>query len=102
MKAIALVQTTNKDVNQLQQNISQSVNPLIQNPITQGTLLKSQVLKVGTNVINHGLGYSLTGYLIVAANGAYGVHDNVIGNSDLTTSFNLISTTAVTVNIYCF
>ena len=102
MKAIALVQTTDKDLNQAQQNIKQSVDPLIANPLTQGNLLKSQVLKVGNNIINHGLGVAITGYMIIGANAAYSVYDNIIGNANLTTSFTLISSTAVTCNIYCF
>lgn len=102
MKAIALVQTTSKDLNQLQQNISQSLNPILNNQITQGTTIIGQVLKVGQNTINHGLGYALTGYLVVGANAPWSVYDNQAKNSNPSLTLLLVSQTAVTVNLYCY
>ena len=102
MKGIALVQTTNKDVNQLQQNITQSVNPLVANPMTQGNLITGQVLKAGQNTINHSLGYPMTGYLIVALSAASNFYDNLNKVPNPATSFLLYSSQACTVNIYCF
>lgn len=102
MQSIALVQTSDKDINQLQQNISQAVGPLLSNPFTNGNILDAQTLKIGQNLINHGLGYAITGYVVVGANAQYAVYDDIQSNSNLTNSFNLFSTTAVTVNIYVF
>lgn len=102
MKAISLVQTSNKDVNQLQQNISQSVNPIVGNPITQGLFLSTVSLKIGANTINHNLGYPMTGYLIVSLSIASSFSDNLITVPNPQTSFILNSSAATKANIYVF
>lgn len=102
MKAIALVQTQNSDINQLQQNIGQSVNPLIGNPVTSGNLVKGISLNVGNNLINHGLGYAITGYFIASSTGISVFADNIQNNPSPAQSFTLYSSVATTANIYCF
>jgi len=102
MKAIALVQTKDKDLNQLQQNISQSVNPLISNPITQGNYVMNQSLAIGPNTINHGLGYGMTGYSVISTNAASQFSDNLIAVPNPQKSFILTSSAVCQVNLYCF
>lgn len=68
MNALPLVQTTDRNVNQLQQNIKQVIGPIISNPITSGALLTDISIVSGTNVINHGLGRMMQGWIISDVN----------------------------------
>lgn len=102
MKAISLVQTPDRTINQLQQNISQSVNPIINNPLVDGNILLSQNLISGTNVLNHGLGRPLQGWSIIGINGAAQIYDAQSTNPNPQATLILISNAAVTINLYCF
>lgn len=102
MKDIALVQTDNKDVNQAQQNIKQSISPLISNPANSGHMVKGQKLVAGANTINHGLGHTITGYYIASTSAPISYSDNIQGGGNLSQSFVLTVNVAATANIYCF
>lgn len=102
MKAFPLVQTDDKDVNQLQQNVSQTLNPILRNPINFGNIVESQSLAVGANTINHGLGRPLQGWLIVRKKASANIYDDQDNNANADKTLVLISDAAVVVNIYCF
>jgi|WetSurMetagenome_2_1015567.scaffolds.fasta_scaffold164270_3 hypothetical protein len=102
MKAIALVQTNDRTINQLQQNFKQSIDPIIQNPLTQGNLINGVVLKIGNNTINHGLNAVLQGWMIVGINGVASIYDNQATNTNASSTLILNSSAAVTINLYCF
>lgn len=100
--AIAHVQTTDRNVNQLQQNISQAVNPVISNAITQGTILSNQTLNSGSTTIQTKLNKQLTGWLIIRQRGSATVYDNQDSNNQKSTSLILVSSAQVSVDLYVF
>ena len=100
--SIATVQTTDRTVNQLQSNITQAVNPVINNPIVQGTILKNQSLNSGNNIINTGLNKQLQGWIIIRQRGAASFYDQQDSNSNSNNTLILNSSAAVSVDIYVF
>lgn len=96
---IALVQTTERTINQLQLNIKQAVEPVLKNPLVQGQFLNGQALVIGSNVINHGLGRTMQGWMVTDVNAAANIYRSAALNDKTLT---LTSDVAVTVNIYIF
>lgn len=79
-----------------------TLNPLLGNPIVNGSLLQGVVLKTGTNVINHGLGRKLMGYMVVLCNAAATFYDNQEENQRPELTLALVSSAPATVSIYVF
>lgn len=102
MNAIPLVQTQDKDINQLQQNLSQALNPVIQNPVISGNILVQQKLISGFNVINHGLGRKLQGWFLVRKRGSSDIYDTQDLNQSPAATLQLQSSAVVSVDIYVF
>lgn len=75
------------------------LNPVLANPATNPTILKSVVLSTGTNVINHLLGRTQQGWFLVDRQGTGDIYRNGPFNN-LTLS--LHSSASVTVNIAVF
>lgn len=103
MAAIPLVQTTDRTINQLQQNIAQAVQPLLSNAQNLGGLLTSISLNVGSNTINHGLDRTLQGWSIVRLRSTFAqIYDTQDSNQSPSKTLLLTSDTAVVVDIYVF
>lgn len=51
------------NLSQTQDTWAQALDPIISNPLINGTLLKNVALVSGTNVINHKLSRSLVGWI---------------------------------------
>lgn len=79
-----------------------SINPVLANPIVDGNLLKNVKLKSGVNIINHGLGAVLQGYIIVMNSANVTFYDNQSTNSMPGLTLDLVSSGATTVSIYVF
>lgn len=97
--AIPLVQTTDRTVNQLQQNIKQAVEPLLTNPVNNGVLLTNISLSSGTNTIQHGLGRTMQGWMVADVTSAATIYRSAQFSS---TTLTLTSSAATTVNLYIF
>lgn len=102
MITIPRVQTDDRNVNQLQSNISVALFPILQNPQTQGSILENVALVNGSNTINHGLNRTLQGWSIVRQRASASIYDNQDNNTNPTKTLILISNAAVTVNLYVF
>jgi len=59
------LQTGDSTLQRIQDNIANTLNPITQNPLINAQILPGIVLKVGPNVINHGLGRKLQGWSIL-------------------------------------
>lgn len=79
-----------------------SLNPLLGNPIVNGSLLSGVVLKTGANVINHGLGRKLLGYLVTLNNAAATFYDSQETNQRPELTLILNSSAPATVSLYVF
>lgn len=103
---IQLVQTDDKDVNQLQRNIAKVVEPVISNPLVNGLILTNVALVTSDpNFIAHKLGRKLQGWFVVRMRdpGAaiYDVNDT-FSSEDQARFLVLITGTNVTVDLYVF
>jgi hypothetical protein len=97
--SIARVQTDDRNINQLQQNIQTAVNPVLANPIVNGILLKDISLTSGNNTVDTKLGRQMQGYIITAMKSAYA---NVYQVSSTDIQMVLNSSGATTVDLYVF
>jgi hypothetical protein len=102
MSAIGLVQSTDRLMNQLQQNIKQAVTPVLRNPLVQGNLITGIALKTGDNTISHGLGQTLQGWIVVGQGSAASFYDKQASNPNTQKTLILNSSADVTINLYCF
>lgn len=102
MQKIQLVQTQDREVNQLQANIVKAVSPLLQNPALFGLLLTRQVLGAGANTVLHKLGRPLQGWVIVRQRSLASVYDTQDLQAEPETFLNLTASAPVTVDLYVF
>jgi hypothetical protein len=98
------VQTSDRSVNQLQQNIIQTLNQIVKNPLINGGLiLQKQNLVSGNNTIAHGLGRTLQGWFVVRYRGGWAdIFDNQDSNNNAGSTLVLNSSADVTVDVYVF
>jgi hypothetical protein len=89
-------------VNQLQDNIANFIEPLGNNVLLSGIILKNVALAVGSNTIQHGLGRLLLGWFIVRQRASASIYDTQDTNPSPTTTLRLTSSAVVVVNIYVF
>ena len=75
------------------------LNPIIGNPMTNMRILSNVTLASGTNVINHGLGRTQQGWVIVDIQGAATVYRNAAFNN---ATLSLDASTGVIVSIGVF
>lgn len=78
------------------------IEPVLNAPIVDGSLMTGIVLISGTTVVNHKLGRKLVGWLIVGSNAAATVYDNQATNQTPQLTLSLTSSAAVTVNLWVF
>lgn len=98
MASFSLVQTNDRNINQLQQNIQQALNPILSNPLTYGNIVTAKLV-AGPNVINHGLGRLLQGWIPVRQMGANGaLYDTAVDTQSIT----IVSSAAYTAVFYFF
>lgn len=100
--AIGLVQTPDRTINQLQQNIKQAVDPVIHNPLVNGRLISALSLKTGTNTINHGLNRKLQGWIVVGQGSAASFYDLQAANPNPELTLLLVASANVTISLYVF
>ncbi len=79
--------------------LAASLNPIIANPLSSGSILKDIVLINGETTLNHGLGRLMQGWLITDINGAATIYRSQPLNSS---TISLTSSAVVTVSIEVF
>lgn len=101
-QSVALVQTDDRNINQLQQYFKKVLNPISNNPVIQGLILSKVSLKSGSNTINHTLNRNLVGWFLVRQRGAGSVYDLQDTNTSPSVTLVLNASQAVVVDIYVF
>ena len=91
--------TSNKELSLLQTSWQAQINPVLANPFVQGILIEDVALVNGSTVINHLLGRKQQGWVLVDISGAATIYRSQPFNS---LTLTLVSSAAVTVNLYCF
>ena len=56
LKPFRKVQSTDKDLNLLQDNVKEFLDALIKNPLLSANVLRGVALSTGSNIVHHGLG----------------------------------------------
>lgn len=79
-----------------------SLNPVLSNPLVDGNLLQGVVLASGNNVINHGLGRKLQGYIVVLKSANVTIYDTQSTNPHPELTLILVASGAATISVYCF
>lgn len=100
---IAKVQTTVREINQLQQNIATAAQPIIdaisKSPFANGGQILTNIPIInGGNVIQHSLGYIPSGYLVTYQNASISLYQV----SWTTKTLTLFANAPGTVNLYVF
>jgi len=75
------------------------LNPIIASPLSSALILKNIQLKIGTNIINHGLGRLMQGWFLTDVNGSAVIFRSASMNA---LTLTLTSNAVVTVSIGCF
>lgn len=96
------LQTPDRMLNMIQDNISEALNPITQQPILNGNILTNVSLAIGENTIQHGLGRILVGWYLVRVRGSVLVYDNQDANLTPNLTLVLVASAARTVDIAVF
>lgn len=100
---LPIIQTPDRQLNNLQTLWASQLNKLLDNPLLQGIILENVVLASGDNTINHKLGRTLQGYIVTRyKNAAAAVYDKQSTNKMPELTLVLNSSAATTVNLYVF
>lgn len=99
---IQKINTPDRIINMVQDNIANVLEPLSSNPLISGLILTSVALKTGSNTVNHKLGRKLRGWFIVRQRSAASIYDNQDSNTLNAVSLILVSSANVTVDLYVF
>jgi len=89
-------------INQLQDNIKTTTDPLTVNIQNDSTILTSISLATGSNIINHTLGRTLSGYNIVRQRALANIYDNQDHNKSPNLTLILISSAPVVIDLEVF
>lgn len=79
-----------------------TLNPVLANPLINGSILSGIKLKTGFNLVNHLLGRKLQGYIVVLKDANVDIYDSQAVNPypDLTVVLN--ASGAATISLYVF
>lgn len=64
------IQTTNVDVNRLQDSVKETLDPITSNLLLGGNLLKAVNLVAGPNLLSHGLGRNYLAWMLLRPSSA--------------------------------
>ena len=81
---------------------SSELNPIIANPIVNGSILQNITLVSGLNVINHKLGQNLLGYVVIMKSANVAIYDSQTKNQTPQLTLQLISSGPAVINLYVF
>ena len=102
LKQFPNVNSKNDDLNAVQLNLKTALDPIIKNALVGGTTLTSIALKAGANIVAHGLGRTLQGWMIVRKRASADIYDTQDQNGSPQTTLLLTATAPVTVDIYVY
>lgn len=95
--------STNTQMTQMQNLWSTQLDPVIQNLLVNGRLIRNQTLIAGANVVNHGLGRSLVGWYVTRLRDGFAqIYDTQDSNSMPSLTLNLNSNAPVSVDLWVF
>lgn len=99
---LPIFQSEVSELSLLQTRWASELNPVLNNPLVNGRLIKSVVLGTGANVVNHGLGRPLQGWVLTRVRANATVYDTQDSNSTPGLTLKLTASAAATVDLYVF
>lgn len=104
MSAVKFFKTVTKDsdLNNVQDNLVNALNPVFNTPTLNGNLLQSVPLVTGPNVIEHKLGRKLLGWQITRQRSLANIYDGQDLNPLPTRTLILVTDADVTIDLYTF
>lgn len=96
------IQSPDKILNRVQDDLSRVLNPVLANPILSYNRLVNVSLVDGTTVIPHGLGRTLVGWELSRVRGPATIYDLQDANSTPDANLILVSSAAVSVDLYLY
>lgn len=99
---IQKINTGDRVLNMIQDNVSNVVEPLTLIPLNSGQILSNISLVTGANVIPHKLNRKLVGWFIVRQRSAGTVYDTQDTNTNPTVYLNLTASANFNVDLYVF
>lgn len=99
---IQKINTGDRVLNMIQDNVSNVVEPLTLIPLNNGQILSNISLVTGANVIPHKLNRKLVGWFIVRQRSAGTVYDTQDTNTNPTVYLNLTASANFNVDLYVF
>lgn len=103
MKQLTQFQNDDMTFQQMQNSWAAILNPALAKEILNGNLVRNQVLVMGANVINHGLGRKLQGWMVTRLRDSFvQIYDTQDSNSMPNLTLNLNASAPVVVDVWCF
>lgn len=99
--AVAQIQSSNRVISLLQNNIVKAITNLNSVPLNSGLLLQDIDLAIGDNTVYTGLPAALQGWIVTRLNGASVIYDKQQTNTNPATLI-LNSSAVVTVDLFVF
>lgn len=96
---LPLFKDSNQPFQLMQNKWMSELNPVLQNPMTNPSLIKSITLVTGDNVINHKLGRLQQGWIITDVNAAVSIYRSQPLN-DLTLTLNSSGAAIINIAVY--
>ncbi len=100
--SLPIFKTEDKDLMMLQTKWSSQINPVINSPTNNGSILQNVTLSTGANIINHLLGRKLQGWQIIRQRASASIYDTQDTNQMPTLTLLLTSSATVVVDLYVF
>lgn len=99
---LPIFQTQVRELSQMQTQWASQLNPVVASPIVLGHQLKNVELASGSNVVNHGLGKTLTGWFIVRQRSAATMYDTQDSNQMPQLTLNLTASAPVSIDLWVY
>ena len=96
------IQSTSRELSQLQTTWASQLNPVLQLPLTQGIILSDVKLVAGANVINHLLGRKLQGWVPVRVRSSATFFDTQDANTSPQLTLQLTASANCVVDLLVF
>lgn len=102
MPKLQRIQTGDRVLNMIQDNVSNILDPFSSKEILQGQILQKVALTTGTNNVAHKLNRDLIGWFIVRNRSTATVYDTQDTNPNPSIFLRLVASANTTIDIYVF
>jgi hypothetical protein len=97
---ISKIQTDNRVLNQIQDNVQRALQPLVTSPLSDGLILENVSLAVGSNSVTHPLGRAVKGWTTMRVRAAATFYDTQDSNPTPDKTLQITASAAATVDLF--